>query len=333
MRAPPRRTPWTVPMLCQTCGDVTSPSFNECQNCYTPLGQPAVTPGLATHAVRGIGLAASIAVGVTAAFYLLSALAPVAGMVLARQAERDGDSEVLLGAMLFEVALSLPFVVAYLTAAVLVIIWTWRARKNIDAFPGALPVLGQGWAIAGWLVPFANFVVPVRVVANIARDSLWRRSTPWLVVVWWAAWLVFSVGERLFSRKNDLEYTQLPETAVDPADFQAYVDYYQGALGRNAIPAIACVVAAASFIVLIRKISAAQQDRIARATPAWPYAPGTPAPGGFAPGTPAPAGAPGTFAPPQPQPQPQPAPAPQASADTPPASPQAPPVPGGTIGA
>ncbi|WP_346536460.1 DUF4328 domain-containing protein [Micromonospora sp. DPT] len=315
MRAPLAAPPWTVPMLCQTCGDATSPSFDECQNCYTPLGQPAVTPGLATHAVRGIGLAASIAVGVAAAFYLLSALAPVAGMVLARQAERDGDSEVLLGALLLEAALTLPFVVAYLAAAVLVIIWTWRARKNIDAFPGALPVLGQGWAIAGWLVPFANFVVPVRVVANIARDSLWRRSTPWLVVVWWAAWLVFSVGERLFTRKNDLEYARLPETAVDHEDFQAYVDYYQGSLGRNAVPAIACVVAAASFIVLIRKISAAQQDRIARATPAWPYAPGTPVPGTFAP------------------PQPVAAAAPQASADTPPASPQVPPVAGGTIGA
>ncbi|MEH0819029.1 MULTISPECIES: DUF4328 domain-containing protein [unclassified Micromonospora] len=306
-------------MQCQTCGDATSPSFNECQNCYTPLGQPAVTPGLETHSVRGIGLAASIAVGVTAAFYLLSALAPVAGMVLARQAERDGDSEVLFGAMLFEVALSLPFVVAYLTAAVLVIIWTWRARKNIDAFPGALPSLGQGWAIAGWLVPFANFVVPARVVANIARDSLWRRSTPGLVGVWWAAWLLFSVGERLFSRKNDLEYARLPETAVDRADFQAYVDYYQGALGRNAIPAIACVVAAVSFIVLIRRISAAQQDRIARATPAWPVTPGMPVPG--------------AFAPPQPQPQPQVAPAPQVPADTPPASPTVPPVAGGTIGA
>ncbi|MFC8615131.1 DUF4328 domain-containing protein [Micromonospora purpureochromogenes] len=331
MRTPLAAPPWTVPMLCQTCGDATSSSFNECQNCYTPLGQPAVTPGLETHAVRGIGLAASIAVGVAAAFYLLSALAPVAGMVLARQAERDGDSEVLLGALLVEGVLTLPFVVTYLAAAVLVIIWTWRARKNIDAFPGALPVLGQGWAIAGWLVPFANFVVPVRVVANIARDSLWRRSTPWLVAVWWAAWLVFSVGERLFTRKNDLEYAQLPETAVDHADFQAYVDYYQGALGRNAIPAIACVVAAASFIVLIRKISAAQQDRIARATPAWPYAPGAPVLGGFAPGTPAPAGAPNTFAPPQPQPVA--APAPQASADTPLASPQVPPVVGGTIGA
>ncbi|WP_446212731.1 DUF4328 domain-containing protein [Micromonospora sp. IBSANI012] len=331
MRTPLAAPPWTVPMLCQTCGDATSPSFNECQNCYTPLGQPAVTPGLETHAVRGIGLAASIAVGVAAAFYLLSALAPVAGMVLARQAERDGDSDVLLGALLVEGVLTLPFVVTYLAAAVLVIIWTWRARKNIDAFPGALPVLGQGWAIAGWLVPFANFVVPVRVVANIARDSLWRRSTPWLVAVWWAAWLVFSVGERLFTRKNDLEFARLPETAVDHEDFQAYVDYYQGALGRNAIPAIACVVAAASFIVLIRKISAAQQDRIARATPAWPYAPGTPVPGGFAPGMPVPAGAPGTFAPPQPQPQP--VTAPQASADTPPASPQVPPVAGGTIGA
>ncbi|MEV0805144.1 DUF4328 domain-containing protein [Micromonospora sp. NPDC050200] len=308
-------------MRCQTCGDATSPSFNECQNCHTPLGQPAVTPGLETFAVRGIGLAASIAVGATAAFYLLAALSPVYGRVLAEHAADDRDADVLLGAAVLEGLLALPFAAAYLTAGILVIIWTWRARKNTDAFPGALPSLGAGWAIAGWLVPFANFVVPARVVANIARDSLRRRGTGALVAVWWTAWLVFSLGERLVSLKDEMEYAELPEDPVGDAEFQAFVDYYQGALGRHAIPAIACVVAAVSFIVLIRRISAAQQDRIARATPAWPVTPGMT----MAAGTP--------VVPAYPQPQPVTAPSPQVVADPTVASPEVPPVPGGTIGA
>ncbi|MEU8288144.1 DUF4328 domain-containing protein [Micromonospora sp. NPDC048905] len=264
-------------MRCQTCGDTASSAFHECQRCHTPLGQPAVTPGLPTYSVRGIGLAARIAVGATAVLYLLVALSPLLGWAMSRRAQADNDPDLLLGAAVVGVLAALPMVVAYLTAAVLVIIWTWRARKNTDAFPGALPTLGAGWAIAGWLVPFANFVVPARVVGNVARDSLWRRVTPPLVIVWWSSWLVFSVGERLASRLDSRAYDALPETPATAGDYQAYADYYRDSFLRNAVPAVACVLAAVTFYLLIQRISAAQEARIARAQPAWPAAPGWPA--------------------------------------------------------
>lgn len=264
-------------MHCQTCGGATSPEHNECQRCYTPLGQPAVTPGLPTYRVRGIGLAARIAVGMTAVLYLAVALSPLIGMVLARRAMANDDPNLLLGALIIAAVVALTMTVAHLTAAVLVIIWTWRARKNTDAFPGALPTLGPGWAIAGWLVPFANFVVPARVVAGVARDSLWLRFTPTLVGVWWCSWLVFSVGERLSSRADDRAYEKLPEAPFNDAGYQAYVDHYQDSLLRNALPALGCVIAAVTLILLIQRISAAQEARIARATPQWPTAPVWPA--------------------------------------------------------
>ncbi|MEU7756120.1 DUF4328 domain-containing protein [Micromonospora sp. NPDC049171] len=264
-------------MRCQTCGDTTSSAHHECQRCHTPLGQPAVTPGLPTYSVRGIGLAARIAVGATAVLYLLVALSPLLGLAMARRAHADADPDLLLGAVVIELLVVLPMVAAYLTAAVLVIIWTWRARKNTDAFPGALPTLGAGWAIAGWLVPFANFVVPARVVGNVARDSLWRRVTPPLVVVWWSSWLVFLVGERLASRLDSRAYDDLPVDPATAGDYQAYVDYYRDSLLHNAVPAVACVLAAVTFYLLIQRISAAQEARIARAQPAWPTAPGWPA--------------------------------------------------------
>jgi len=242
----------------------------------TPLGQPAVWPSVPTYRVRGIGLAACIAVGATAVLYLVVALGPLLGMVLARQARADGDGDLLIGAVLAQALLALPMAVVYLTAAVLVIIWTWRVRKNTDAFPGALPTLGAGWAIAGWLVPFANFVVPARVVAGVARDSLWQRSTPTSVVVWWSSWLVFSVGERVVSRRDGQAYDRLPESPSTDAGYQAYIDYYGDSLLRNTVPAVACVVAAVTLILLIRRISAAQEARIASAAPVWPGAPAAP---------------------------------------------------------
>ncbi|MCO1598736.1 DUF4328 domain-containing protein [Micromonospora sp. RHAY321] len=314
-------------MRCQTCGDPTSPEHNDCPRCHTPLGQPAVTPGLPTYSVRGIGLAASIAVGATAVLFLVMALAPLLGMVMGQQALADRDPDLLLGALIVTVVVALPMVVAYLIAAVLVIIWTWRARKNTDAFPGALPSLGAGWAIAGWLVPFASFVVPARVVGNVARDSLWRRRTPGLVFVWWTAWLVFSIGERIVSRLDSQAYDKLPETPFTDAAYQAHIDYYRDSLLRYSVPAVACVISAVALIVLIQRISTEQTARIARAAPAWPTpAPVWPAGQGWpaardvptfpAPGAPVPAG-----------------PAPSAVPATTPVSPQGATGPGGTIGA
>ncbi|MEO3770261.1 DUF4328 domain-containing protein [Micromonospora sp. B9E7] len=264
-------------MRCQTCGDATSPEHHECQRCYTPLGQPAVTPGLPTYRVRGIGLAANVAVGATAVLYLVVALYPLIGMVMARRAMANDDPDLLVSALIISAVVALIMTVAQLTAAVLVIIWTWRARKNTDAFPGAEPAFGPGWAIAGWLVPFANFVVPARVVAGVARDSLWRRATPPLVAVWWCSWLVFSIGERLATRADDRAYEKLAETPFDDAGYQAYVDHYQDALLRNTVPALGCVIAAVTLILLIQRISAAQEARIAHATPQWPTAPIWPA--------------------------------------------------------
>ncbi len=263
-------------MRCQTCGGETSPALNECSICRTPLGQPPVAPGVPTYPVGGFGRAVVAAVAVTAVLDILVALYPAVGAVLARRAAEAQDTDVLLGAVLLEVPFLLLFGAAYLTSAVLMIIWTWRARKNLEAFPGALPQLTSGWAIAGWLVPLANFVVPVRVVAGIARDSLWRSRTPVLVGVWWAAWLVFSLGERLAYLADSRAYERLPENPFNDIGYQAYVGYYQDALVRNLIPLAACLIAAATLIVLVRRVTAAQQARIALGAPAWPAPPGWP---------------------------------------------------------
>ncbi|WBC14062.1 DUF4328 domain-containing protein [Micromonospora sp. WMMA1998] len=310
-------------MHCQTCGDVASPVDPDCQRCGTPFGQPPVLPGVPTYPVRGLGTAAAVAVGAATVLYLPGALFPLVGARMARAAAEQGDRDLLLGAAVAELLLGLPYLLALLTAAVLVIIWTWRARKNTDAFAGALPSLGPGWAIAGWLVPFANFVVPARVVANIARDSLLRRTTPALVGVWWAAWLVFSVGDRLVSRGDDQRYSRLTEWPQNDVEYGSYVRYYQDALGGRLLLSVACLVAGISFVVLVRRISAAQQDRLARAVPVWPGHPGWPA-----------SAAPAAPAPVAPAPDPA-APAPAGAGPDAPSvtSPPPPAGAGGTIGA
>ncbi|PTA42810.1 DUF4328 domain-containing protein [Micromonospora sp. RP3T] len=319
-------------MHCQTCGDATSPAFDECQRCGTRHGQPPVLPGVPTYPVRGLGTAVCVAVGATAVLFTLSALFPLLGVRLARSAAEQLDRDVLLGAVLAEVLLTLPFILAVLVAATLVVIWTWRVRRNLDAFSGAAPTQSPAWAIAGWLVPFANFVVPARVVAEVARFSLWRRRTPWLVPLWWAAWLVFSVGERVVAQLEEQRYGRLTEWPRSEAEFATYVTFYREALAPRLLPVLACLVAAISFVVLVRRISTAQQDRIARARPGfpgWPGHPGWPGRSGWS-GQSAQGGGPGWPTAGAAGPAPVAGLTPGAPVAT---SPQLPPGAGGTIGA
>ncbi|WBB77409.1 DUF4328 domain-containing protein [Micromonospora sp. WMMD882] len=267
-------------MPCHTCGRETDSRRRECETCDTPVGEPAVRPDQRTFPVRGVGRAASVAVAVTALCHLVATLFPLPASLAAERAARRLDPGGLLVVVLLDGAIAVAYVLAFLVAAVLVIVWCHRARRNLDAFPGAGPTLATGWAVAGWLVPFVNVVVPYRVVANITRDSLWQPATPPLVKIWWAAWLVFYCGGSRIERLDRFE-PDLPASPATPADFAAYVDHYRGSLDWELLPGLACLVAGVTLVALIERISAAQQARIDRAQRYGPVTPGmvVPSPG------------------------------------------------------
>lgn len=90
--------------------------------------------------------------------------------------------------------------VAVLVLAPCFIVWLWRAAKNQQALGRKPERLGSGWAIGGWFIPLANFVIPVLVVQDLwrgsdvaiaARDPRWRiADRSWLVGWWWGLFLV-----------------------------------------------------------------------------------------------------------------------------------------------
>ncbi|GEM_PF-1765372 len=94
-------------------------------------------------------------------------------------------------------ALSVLVAVALL---ILLIIFTYRIHQNIDAFGGTNTRLSHGWAIGGWFVPLANFVLPLLCLIDAdqgahlepggdtnIRRAKWSR----IILVWW---LLFSAG-------------------------------------------------------------------------------------------------------------------------------------------
>lgn len=93
---------------------------------------------------------------------------------------------------------------AVLALAPSFITWMWRSAKNQQALGRTPERLGSGWAIGGWFIPLANFVIPVLVAQDLWRgsdaaipsgDPRWRiADRSWLVGWWWGLTLVPAFG-------------------------------------------------------------------------------------------------------------------------------------------
>jgi hypothetical protein len=90
-------------------------------------------------------------------------------------------------------------VVGYLAAAVLFIVWLFRARANAEAILPFQHRLGKPWLVFGWVVPIVAWWFPKNIV-----DDIWKTSDPAstqrnpkaggggprIVLVWWLVYLL-----------------------------------------------------------------------------------------------------------------------------------------------
>jgi hypothetical protein len=106
---------------------------------------------------------------------------------------------------------AIPNVIISVTAAVVFVIWLWRARVNSEVFCQADHRRSHGWVLASWFVPGPNLWYPKQIVDDVwlasdpktpvYADDLRRFRTPPLTSVWWVAWigaLAFDVVVRRF---------------------------------------------------------------------------------------------------------------------------------------
>ena len=80
-------------------------------------------------------------------------------------ATRDADR--LLGVA------AIGFLTVLVATAVVFIVWMWRSAKNNELLDHIRPRYTPGWSIGGWFIPFANLVIPVRIM-----HDLWQGSDP-----------------------------------------------------------------------------------------------------------------------------------------------------------
>jgi Domain of unknown function (DUF4328) len=148
--------------------------------------------------------------------------------------------------------------------AILFIIWTWRAAKNNEALGRDLPRLSASWAIAGWLIPLANFVIPVLVIQDLWRgsnvsiprgDMRWRiadRSA--LVGWWWASWILS------FLRVG---------TGADASDPATKIDALRASDALGIVGMGFGLAAAALAILAVRSLASRQEETLRAQQAAW----------------------------------------------------------------
>jgi len=182
----------------------------------------------------------------------------------------------------------------FLSIAVLWMIWMWRAATNTALLRRFKPRFANGFAIGGWFIPIAFWIIPGMHMYDIDKGSGppvapgERPRGSGLLVVWWIAfvlsWIGSSTGQLTVKvgRRYDVSYFAT----------------------RNAVFVAAMVVtmvAAVLAILVVRSITRAQhaawEAMGVGGAPPDPFAPGAPS----APWTPpAPAPAPATWPAPPP---------------------------------
>ena len=218
--------------------------------------------GLTTALTVFLALAGAGAVfGLVAYAKRISALGDIIdhGLSLGRVHTTE-DADDLVGAAA-GILLFLSFVIF-----VLIIIWSFRAAKNNEALGRMYPRLKPGWAIAGWLIPFANLVIPVLILQDLWRGSEvstprgdlgWRANKGSALIGWyWAFFIASSV--RYGVGRSKARYL--------------YVDELRDLRTHDTVAVIgmvATIVAAVLAIRVVRRLAARQEECLHAQQAAW----------------------------------------------------------------
>jgi Domain of unknown function (DUF4328) len=233
-------------------GDATTPSrWHNLRGLTT-----ALTVLFAIH----IGLAVLLIIGVINHLSVLSDK-EVGGLVL--------DTDAVNDAQAFPVGMLILAFFVGIATLVLLIIWLFRAAQNNEALGRQNPRLGPGWAIAGFLIPFANLVIPFIMFDDVWRgsdpavprgDPNWRRSST-LPAIW--AWLVtsviFTIPNLIASAGGDVRADEPEKVRRDDI--------------LRIIATFGAILAAVFAIVVIRRIAARQEACVQAQQNATPTAP------------------------------------------------------------
>ena len=129
--------------------------------------------------------------------------------------------------------------------------WFWRSYANLPAL-GRATRRKPGWAVGSWLIPFANFVIPYSIGAEIWKksrvDSAVGEENQEPVISWWALFLIMGlVNQVAFFSSRDLGDDVERMAAAVAVDLV------------GAVVSVAAALAAARFV----RLATARQEQLA----------------------------------------------------------------------
>jgi len=138
-------------------------------------------------------------------------------------------------------------ILAGVAVFVVLVVWTYRAARNLEALGRPSPTLGAGWAIGGWFIPFANLVLPFLVLRDVWKggepgvprgDPRWKQvpvGAP--LIVWWSLWVASWVAWAVLQNLDDDEFLTTTE------EVRRNTAWGSVAMGLSALAAVAAIVA------------------------------------------------------------------------------------------
>jgi hypothetical protein len=177
-------------------------------------------------------------------------------------------------------ALTLIGLAVLITTAVLFLVWTYRAYRNLLAFGASELTTSPGWAVGSWFVPILNLFRPYQVMKEIWRgsdpatgptDRRARSDMPvhWALGWWWTFWIVASwfgnAAGRLAFTASDATFVdarRLSRSLSFRAEAESMILDLQAAAYVDLIATLSSIVAAALAIVIVLAIADRQRDKV-----------------------------------------------------------------------
>ncbi|MGW2250790.1 DUF4328 domain-containing protein [Kitasatospora sp. NPDC001660] len=139
------------------------------------------------------------------------------------------------------------------------ITWFYRVRQNAGLFLPLGHRRGKGWTIGAWITPIVQFWFPQQLMADswdasapVGPDGRRRPVGRGLVSAWWTAWIVSLILYRIAA--------ELGVHSAGPVDPQA-------PLVVDIAAATVRIAAAVLAILVVRRLTAMQEERRAMVNP------------------------------------------------------------------
>ncbi len=149
--------------------------------------------------------------------------------------------------------------------------WFHRAYANLPRMGVQGMRYGTGWAIGAWFIPFFNLVRPKQIANDIDRasdpeaivtTSAWHERAPAALLHWW--WAAFLISGLLANIAVRAIIDAADEDLLTRRDAFDALEQERVGFVVDALASVIAIVAAVLAIMVIRRITAAQDTVIDR---------------------------------------------------------------------